>query len=592
MHDGRGMGMPVGFGARFDGQRTRFRIWAPSVATLSLQVEGREAQPMQAVGEGFFELDTDDGPGTRYRYRLADGALVPDPASRAQDGDVDDPSLVVDPQHDWRHADWQGRPWAESVIYEMHAGLLGGFAAAAQQLPKLAELGITVVELMPVADFAGSRNWGYDGVLPFAPDASLGTPAELRHFVDTAHGLGLSVMLDVVYNHFGPAGNHLHRYAETFFKKDAASGWGAAIDFDQPTVRQFFIANALYWLEEFRFDGLRLDAVHAIGHTGFLRELEAAVRQRFALDRHVHLVLENEHNDAGLLKAPAGAVGYDAQWNDDFHNALHVLLTGEHEGYYANYADDPLRHLLRTLREGFAYQGEASADGRPRGTSSGHLSPLRFVNFVQNHDQVGNRAQGERLTALVPPEAVQAAQALLLLSPGIPLLFMGEEVDSATPFLFFTDFEEPLATAVREGRTKEFEKFEAFKSDGARPIPDPNARSTFETSIPAEPANAAAARERLRTLLALRREHLLPHLEHCRCVEAAALGARAFRVIWQLDAQHTLRLLCNLGSQAVAHAEPPGGRLLYRSTGEKKTDPATLPPFSTLVELFRETRRA
>ena len=591
MHDGRGMNAPAEFGARFDGRGTRYRVWAPSVAALSLQVEGREAQAMHAIGDGFFELDTEDRPGARYRYRLADGTLVPDPAARAQAGDVDDASLVVDPRHDWQHADWHGRPWAESVIYEMHAGLLGGFVAATAQLPRLATLGITVIELMPVADFAGQRNWGYDGVLPFAPDASLGTPAELKQFVDTAHGLGLSVMLDVVYNHFGPAGNHLHRYAEPFFKKDAASGWGAGLDFDQPNVRRFFIANALYWLSEFRFDGLRLDAVHAIGHTGFLRELEAAVRQRFALDRHVHLVLENEHNDARLLKAPAGAVGYDAQWNDDFHNALHVLLTGEREGYYANYADDPLRHLLRALREGFAYQGEPSAKGEPRGTPSGHLSPLRFVNFVQNHDQIGNRAHGERLTALVPPEAVHAAQALLLLSPGIPLIFMGEEVDSTTPFLFFTDFDEPLATAVREGRAREFETFEAFKSEGARPIPDPNACSTFEASIPTEPPHAAAARERLRTLLALRREYLVPHLEHCRCVEAMPLGARAFRVVWQLDAEHALRRLCNLGPQAVEHAEPLGGRLLYCSAGGK-TDPSRLPPFSTLVERVRQTRRA
>ena len=275
------------------------------------------------------------GPGARYRYRLADGLAVPDPASRAQGRDVHDPSLVVDPRaYRWRHPDWRGRKWPETVLYELHAGSLGGFAGVAARLPDLAGLGITAVELMPVNDFPGQRNWGYDGVLPFAPDAAYGAPDELKALVDAAHGLGLMIFLDVVYNHFGPDGNYLAAYAPGFFRTDIATPWGAAIDFRRPEVRRFFIENALYWLMEYRFDGLRFDAVHAIAAPDWLDEMAAEVRATVEPGRHVHLVLEHDGNVADHLRQ-----GFDAQWNDDAHHVLHVLLTGEADGYYADYAE-------------------------------------------------------------------------------------------------------------------------------------------------------------------------------------------------------------------------------------------------------------
>jgi malto-oligosyltrehalose trehalohydrolase len=308
------------------------------------------------------------------------------------------------------------------VIYELHAGACGGFRGVRAMLPGLHALGVTAIELMPIAQFPGRRNWGYDGVLPFAPAAAYGTPDELKALVDAAHGLGLMVILDVVYNHFGPDGNYLGEYASPFFRNDGPpTPWGAAIDVARAPVGDFFVHNALYWLQEYRFDGLRLDAVHALHAPDWLLSLADRVRAA-CRGRQVHLVLENEANQARLL----GPGRFDAQWNDDFHNALHVLLTGESAGYYGAYADDPMARLVRCLAEGFAWQGEPMR-GRPRGEPSAGLSPMCFVNFLQNHDQVGNRALGERLSVLADPKRLEAACALLLLTPAVPMLFMGEE---------------------------------------------------------------------------------------------------------------------------------------------------------------------
>ena len=366
---------------------------------------------MAPRGEGWFELVTGEArPGSRYLFELPDGLRVPDPASHRQAEDVHGASIVVDPAaYAWRHADWKGRPWHEAVIYELHVGSFspeGDFAGVARRLPGLAELGITAVELMPIADFPGGWNWGYDGVLPYAPDSRYGTPEDLKALIDTAHGLGLMIFLDVVYNHFGPEGNYLHRYAPQTFTDRHHTPWGSAIDFSRPPVREYFADNAAYWIEEFRFDGLRLDAVHAIiddRSPHMLEMIAARARAAAGPDREVHLILENEHNTASLLDGGLGTRPdrFEAQWNDDFHHAAHVLLTGESAAYYADYAERPVALLGRSLAEGFVYQGEVSAyRGRPRGEPSAHLPPTAFVNFLQNHDQIGNRGFGDRLTQL------------------------------------------------------------------------------------------------------------------------------------------------------------------------------------------------
>lgn len=455
-----------------DAEHTQFALWAPDAFYVSVELENGQSLPMLSQADGWFVIKARCPAGTRYRYNI-DGELeVPDPASRAQDGDLDRHSVVVDPlAYQWRHTAWLGRPWSEAVIYELHVGALGGFAEVEQHLARLAGLGITAIELMPLAQFPGERNWGYDGVLPYAPQASYGTPEQLKHLIDSAHGHGLAVILDVVYNHFGPDGNYLHRYAKGFFREDKHTPWGAAIDFRRDEVREFFIENALMWLLEYRFDGLRLDAVHAIEDPDFLTVMAQRIRAQIDPSRHVWLTVENELNQSSLLE-----YDYDAQWNDDGHNALHVLLTGETDAYYADYAAQPTEQLVRCLSQGFVFQGHITRHGEPRGESSEHLPSTAFVLFLQNHDQIGNRAFGERLHHLADPRAVQAATVLLLLSPMIPLMFMGDEFAAEQPFLFFTSHHGELAKLVREGRRNEFAAFSAFTDPHKREqIPDPNA---------------------------------------------------------------------------------------------------------------------
>ncbi|HYD05014.1 MAG TPA: malto-oligosyltrehalose trehalohydrolase, partial [Reyranella sp.] len=536
-------------GAQYLGNdRTLFRLWAPGLDTLSLEIDGRPPQPMTALSDGWFEAEADCGPGARYMYRLPSGQAVPDPASRAQADDVHGPSVVVDPgAYRWRHPDWKGRPWHETVLYELHVGLCGGFAGIEADLDRLARLGVTAVELMPVSDFPGTRNWGYDGVLPFAPDRTYGAPDQLRALVDAAHGRGLMMFLDVVYNHFGPEGNYLGLYAPQFFRADIHTPWGAAIDFRQPAVRRFFIENALHWLTEYRFDGLRFDAVHAISDPTFLDEMATEIRSAIR-DRHVHLVLEHDGNVADHLRR-----GFDAQWNDDAHHILHVLLTGEHDGYYSDYARVPARQLARCLAEGFAFQGEPSAyrKGRKRGTPSADLAPTAFVLFLQNHDQIGNRPFGDRLTEHAHPEALKAAITLQLLAPNIPLLFMGEEHLSRVPFQFFTDFQGELATAVRDGRRREFAGFAGF---GGQDIPDPNAPETFERSrVPADGDDGFH-----RGLLALRHQAIVPRLPGTKPIDAKPIGESAVAAQWRMGDQAVLSLLVNLGAEPCSVAPPAG----------------------------------
>jgi maltooligosyltrehalose trehalohydrolase len=573
--------MPFGAALRADGS-TRFRLWAPGARRVDVAVARRDV-PMRALDDGWFEAVAPDAPaGTRYAFRIDGGPTVPDPASRWNPEDVHAPSAVVDPlAFDWRDAGWAGRAWEEAVLYELHVGTFtdeGTFAAAAERLDDLAALGITAIELMPVADFPGRRNWGYDGVLPFAPDASYGTPDDLKRLVEAAHRLGLMMLLDVVYNHFGPEGNYLHLYAPQFFNPAHQTPWGAAIDFDGErarTVREFFVHNALFWLEEYGFDGLRLDAVHAIADDSeidIVAELAEAVRAGPGRARHVHLVLENDANQARYLaRDEAGRPRLaTAQWNDDVHHAAHVLLTGERDGYYADYAERPLWRLGRCLAEGFGYQGEVShyRGGRPRGEPSTALPAAAFVNFLQTHDQVGNRALGERIGALAPQPALDAVLACILLAPAPPMLFMGEEFDASTPFLFFCDFGPELAAAVATGRREEFKRFERFRDPAARAaIPDPNDPQTFERSKLAwAERERGAHRRRLefcQRLLRLRREHIAPRLAGMRragefdCTAPGGLAAR-----WTLGDGTRLHLLANLADRPADLALPPG-RVLF-----------------------------
>ncbi len=537
------------FGPKFEKGGVRFRLWAPSAGDVELEIQFGPTLRMTARENGWRDAFVACRTGTRYRFRIG-RTTIPDPASRLQDGGVHGWSVVCPAIA--KPPVWKGRPWHETVLYELHVGLEGGFSGVADKLPELAELGITAIELMPIATFPGDRNWGYDGVLPFAPAEAYGTPDDLRALIARAHGLRLMVFLDVVYNHFGPDGNYLGLYAKPFFREDVRTPWGAAVDFRQPEVRRFFFENAHYWIHEFGFDGLRLDAVHAIKEDGWLDTAARALKQSVGPDRQIHLVLENDDNDATHLRK-----GFDAQWNDDIHHALHVLLTGETNGYYCDYADEPATKLARALAQGFVFQGEASINrhGRPRGTPSADLKPQSFIAFLQNHDQIGNRAFGERLTTLARPDALKAAMALVLLSPQIPMLFMGEEAGSNAPFLYFTDVGPELAQAVREGRRREFAAF----IDPARlnSVPDPNATGTYAGSEPSRGASAAEAwRSFVKSLLTLRRRKIVPSLADARALDAKPLGAQAVMARWRLGGGTVLVIACNLGVEPVTAALP------------------------------------
>ncbi|MFY1663328.1 malto-oligosyltrehalose trehalohydrolase [Pseudomonas sp. Pseu.R1] len=577
-----------------DPEHTRFALWAPDAYHVSVEIEGGPSRALLPQEDGWFVLETRCSAGSRYRYKIDEDLLVPDPASRAQVSEVHGASVVVDPHaYSWQHAGWSGRPWHEAVIYELHVGALGGFAGVEQRLQHLVDIGVTAIELMPIAQFPGNRNWGYDGVLPYAPQSSYGTPEQLKHLIDTAHGVGLAVILDVVYNHFGPDGNYLGRYAKHFFRSDKKTPWGDAIDFRRREVRDFFIDNTLMWLQDYRFDGLRFDAVHAIEDPTFLKELAERVRQDIPPTRHVWLMLENEFNQAHRLEQ-----GYDAQWNDDGHNTLHVLLTGETDAYYTDFAQQPTHKLARLQGEGFVYQGEPTRHGHTRGEPSAHLPPTSFVLFLQNHDQIGNRALGERLVQLCAPQALQAATALLLLSPMIPLMFMGDEWGASEPFLFFTDFHDELADAVREGRRGEFADFAAFADPAQRErIPDPNALQTFEASRPAfdalllETDKGQDHRNWLalyKTLLQVRQDHLVPRLKGARALGAEVLADKAVSARWKMGDGSVLRIDLNLGAHAVEIDPHRVQQVLHEShpKSAELSQRGTLNPYTAIVSLI------
>jgi malto-oligosyltrehalose trehalohydrolase len=557
--------------------RVRFGLWAPAQDHVSVVLNDGPAIPMTRHDDGWFACEASAPVGTFYMFRLSDGTQVPDPASRQQRDDVHGPSVVVEPDaYRWQDAGWRGRPWREAVIYELHAGTMGGFTGIIDKLDGLREVGITAIELMPVNDFPGRHNWGYDGVLVYAPDAAYGTPDDLKRLVDAAHARGLMVFLDVVYNHFGPDGNYLSLYAPDFFRSDIKTPWGSAIDFRQPKVRSYFTQNVMMWLSEYHIDGLRFDAVHAISEQDWIEEMAATVRRDIPPDRHVHLVLEH-HNEASHLERDV-----DAQWNDDAHNVLHVLLTGESGGYYGDYACRPAEKLLRCLTEGWVYQGEFSRYlNAPRGTSAGLLPPTAHVLFLQNHDQTGNRAFGDRLTVLAEPDKLEAAIALQLLCPQIPLLFMGEEDASRTPFLFFTDHGPELAEAVREGRRQEFAGFAEFADpDRREKIPDPNHPGTFQASIPQPDPVAGPDRRALYTaLLALRARELVPRLDGTRALGGAVIGPKAVLARWRFGDGSVLSIATNLDRQPVARP-PLAGAVIFSTAPTGEND---LPGACTIV---------
>jgi malto-oligosyltrehalose trehalohydrolase len=567
------------FGAEPIAQGVRFRLWAPAAASVALRLDGGGRDlPMAQDGDGWFAVTTDLAkPGSRYRY-VIDDFPVPDPASRYQPDDVHGPSEVIDPAaHDWQDAAWRGRPWEEIILYELHVGSFsesGDFAGIERHLDHLVSLGVTAIELMPLADFPGTRNWGYDGVLPFAPDARYGRPEALKRLVEACHARGLAVFLDVVYNHFGPEGNYLGRVAPGFFTERHHTPWGAAIDFARAPVRNFFVENALYWLHEFNIDGLRFDAVHAIlddSDRHILLELAERIHAASRHDRPRHLILENDNNEAWPLRREDGQLrSYAAQWNDDLHHALHVLASGETGGYYEDYADAPVARLGRALAEGFAYQGEVSVhrDGARRGERSADLPPTAFVSFIQNHDQVGNNAFGRRLAKVSPPELLKLVSAIYLLAPQIPMLFMGEEWGADQPFPFFCDFEPDLADKVREGRRQEFARFPEFRDAAARArIPDPSAPETFAHAVLdwhaiAQPSHAEWL-QFYRDILALRRQTIIPRLRGMGGESGTyrLIGDRGLAVTWQLGDGARLVLNANFGDAPIGPREPDGRRI-------------------------------
>ena len=556
----------------------QFRLWAPALAHAELLVHGAAsvgAPQVHTAGSapgGWFECTVADaGEGTLYQWRVADGLVVPDPASRFNPFGVHGPSCVVDPRCFAWDAGWKGRPWAEAVIYEMHVGTFtpeGTYAGAEAKLGELAQTGITAIELMPLSDFPGDFGWGYDGVLPFAPHAPYGDPEALKHFIQAAHRHGLMVFLDVVYNHFGPDGNYLGAYAPQFFSEVHTNPWGNSLNFDRDgsaVVRDFFVQNALYWLQEYRFDGLRLDAIHAIVDDSALDvidELAHAVRDRIP-GRHVHLVLENEDN--GHHRLPH-AGRYDAQWNDDFHHVMHVVLTGEDAGYYQDYGDRPVAMLARSLANGFLWEGaERSPEGARHALAEAPAQPLgAMVNFLNNHDQSGNRAFGERMVEMVPAASLPVATALALLTPATPMLFAGEEFGARTPFLYFADWKGELKDAVTEGRLRDFGHFARRANGETGEPPAPCERSTFEASrldwAFAASDSGRQTRAFVAAALAARRAWFVPRLPRLitGAHESHMLDERTFLLRWRYRGGEAIELRANLqaGAWTAAYASP------------------------------------
>jgi maltooligosyltrehalose trehalohydrolase len=477
------------------GGRVRFRVWAPAARSIEVELypppEGIVRYPMAPEDGGFWSAEVEAAAGTLYRYHLNEWGY-PDPYSGSQPEGVHGPSQVVDPSaFAWTDAAWRGLDPDTLVTYECHVGVYtpeGTFDALIPHLARLRSLGVTALELMPVAEFPGRRNWGYDGVNLFAPCSVYGGPEGLRRLVDAAHAAGLGVILDVVYNHLGPDGNYLRTYSPDYFTDRYQTPWGDAINFDgqnSRVVRRLFIDNALHWLHEYHIDGLRLDATHTIYDSGekhILRELVEAVREHGPGERRALIVAEDERNETRLiLPREEGGFGLDALWVDDFHHSVHVLLTGEEEGYLGSY-EGTAEEIARLLRVGFLYQSPPKEPGEPPVGVAPALPAHRLVYSLQNHDQVGNRPFGRRLTDLIDLERYKAALALLLLSPCTPLLFMGDEFAASAPFYYFTDHNHELGAQVLVGRIAEFKDFWSSRTPEPAPVPNPQDEEAFASS--------------------------------------------------------------------------------------------------------------
>jgi maltooligosyltrehalose trehalohydrolase len=584
------------------GGGVHFRVWAPRASGVAVVLEDGAGAPDVVeldVGDGgyFAGLAPQAAAGTLYRYRLdEDEQLLPDPASRFQPEGPHGPSRVVDPAtFAWSDAGWGGLTLAGQVFYELHLGTFtreGTWQAAARELPALAALGVTAVEMMPVAEFPGRFGWGYDGVDLFAPTRLYGEPDDLRRFVDRAHALGLGVVLDVVYNHFGPDGCYLRAFTPAWFSERYRSEWGDALNFDGPDsgpVREFFVANAGYWIDEFHLDGLRLDATQSI-HDGSREHVIAAVTRsarRAAGARSIVVVAENEPQQVRLLRSPATeGYGVDALWNDDFHHAARVAVTGRHEAYYSDYRGTA-RELLALARHGFLYQGQRSTwQRKPRGSPTAGVPSAHFITYIQNHDQVANSGDGLRLHALTSPGRWRAITALLLLGPGTPMLFQGQEFAASTPFLYFADHEAELAAAIREGRVKFLSQFRTLAAAPTSRLPDPGDPSTFERCKLdwRERDGHAEALALHRDLLDRRRVD--PVISAHRGVDGAVLGEQALVLRWSGEAGSHRLLVVNLGPELLLDvvpepslAPPPAARweVLWSSDDPRYGGPGTVP---------------
>ncbi|HBQ79725.1 MAG TPA: malto-oligosyltrehalose trehalohydrolase [Erwinia persicina] len=584
---------PKSWGAEFVAADTvRFRLWASGQSEVTLRLSAKDIE-MTPTGNGWFEVEVAGvKPGEEYQYVLADGKTVADPASRAQRDDVGGPSLVIDPaRYAWQNTGWAGRAWEETVVYELHIGTFtpqGTFRAAIDKLPHLAGLGITMIEVLPLAQFGGRRGWGYDGVLLYAPHAAYGSPEDFKAFVDAAHGYGISVVLDIVLNHFGPEGNYLPLLSPDFFHPERTTPWGAAIAWDVDAVRRYIVEAPLYWLQEYNLDGLRFDAIDQIEDSQqphVLIEIAQRIRAEIP-QRPIHLTTEDCRNVIFLhpRDADGSAPLFTGEWNDDFHNAVHVFATGETHAYYQDFADQPEKGVARALTEGFIYQGQVSPQsGEARGVDSRGQPPVTFVDFIQNHDQVGNRAQGERLISLAGADRSKVMLAMLLLSPHIPLLFMGEEYGETHPFLFFTDFHGDLARAVREGRAREFAGHAGHEGES---VPDPNAEQTFIASRldwhKPETPEGQAWMALTRQLLTLRQQYIVPLLARAGGHSGNAVKtAPGFLAVSWTFPQGTLSMAVNIAATPQPLPDLPGETIF--AWPDRGGD---LPPHSILVRLL------
>ena len=560
----RSQPLPLGATCLGGGQGVHFRVWAPHNHRVEVRLEdgpgAPAAHPLERDGDGYHQgVSSQAGPGTLYRYLLDDEGPFPDPASRLQPQGPHGPSQVIDPgDFRWTDHNWRGLELHGQVLYEMHVGTFtdeGSWSAAAQRLPDLVELGVTAVELMPVAEFPGHFGWGYDGVDLFAPYHHYGSPDDFRRFVDHAHELGLGVILDVVYNHLGPDGNFLGSFSPRYFSDSYETEWGDPLNFDGPDsgpVRAFFIENAERWIAEYHLDGLRLDAtqsVHDAARTTphILEEITRAARAA-AGERSILIIAENEPQDATLVRPPErGGMGMDAIWNDDFHHSAIVALTGRTEAYYADHLGAP-QEFVSSARWGFLYQGQHYVwQEKRRGSPAFDLPPSALVTYLQNHDQIANSGRGERIDRLASPARLRAMTTLLLLGPWTPMLFMGQEFASPSPFLYFADHNPELARAVREGR-REF--LAQFPSLASAEIPAPDDPETFRASRLVR-TESQQAREMLllhRDLIRLRREDPVISSRRDRGLDGAVLGANAFVLRYFGDGGDRL-LLVNPGRE-------------------------------------------